>query len=95
MRALDNRHQQFEHLLNDCYRYPRSLTEAWPCTPTGLTITRKPISSRDKWGQVPIHFVDVDADTDEIITREFIKGALFAFISAVIVVCIAVASYFI
>lgn len=48
-----------------------------------------------KWGEMPIQFVGSEPDTDKIITRDFIKGALFAFISAVIVVCIAVASYFI
>lgn len=56
MRTLDNRHQQFEHLLNDCYRHPRSLTEAWPCTPTGLTVTKHytPMTKRDKWFVVAV-----------------------------------------
>lgn len=48
MRTFDNRFQQFDHLLDPCYRHPRSLVEAWPCTPTGLSIPHKRMKPAEK-----------------------------------------------
>ena len=48
MRTFDNRFQQFDHLLDPCYRYPRTLAEAWQCTPTGLTVQHDGMPRADK-----------------------------------------------
>lgn len=47
-----------------------------------------------KWGEMPIQFVGSEPDTDECITRDFIKGALFALAGVVGGVFVAAAIYF-
>lgn len=51
------------------------------------------LAAERKWGEMPIQFVGEEPDTDELITREFIKGALFALAGVVIGVGIGLAIY--
>lgn len=52
------------------------------------------LAAEHKWGDMPIQFVGDEPDTDELISREFIKGALFTLAGVVAGVCIGLAIYF-